>query len=96
MNLSEFNCPTCKQVLNESFTASEEAAMPSPGDLNLCGSCGTISEFTESGLRPMTEQELRSLDVEDKDNLILARRRIQNAKEKGQNARPTESPNPAG
>jgi hypothetical protein len=54
-------CPTCHVTLDGATGVAfegESSRMPMVGDISICGYCGTVSTFTEEGLRLAEQHEV--------------------------------------
>lgn len=62
----EAACPVCHRVLNGATGVQLDATTcppPSPGDLTVCGECGTLLAWTEAmAFRLATQEELDALE----------------------------------
>jgi hypothetical protein len=62
VSLEHLTCPSCDKLLSTAVEWRNAAAVPEPGDANLCMSCSYVSIFTEDGnLRAPTIAERREL-----------------------------------
>jgi hypothetical protein len=57
-------CPRCGHHFNAASALRTHGDRPKPGDLTVCVECAVILAFTEGlVLRPLSEEEIKGLDV---------------------------------
>jgi hypothetical protein len=54
-------CPECETLLDSATSVAGDDATPKPGDITLCIYCGMLLEFTESGLKLISDEALDDL-----------------------------------
>lgn len=82
-------CPVCHTELDAATNVEDDQA-PKPGDVTICVYCATVMEFTEGGLRIMSQEELDAVHPETIRlvNEVAARCRKAKSKLIGHESRP--------
>lgn len=73
-------CPVCGTILDGAICVTEEGAMPKPGDISVCYSCGTLLQYGKGlFLHELSDEVLNQLRKENPDlymQLITAQQAV--------------------
>lgn len=59
-------CPGCGKVVDCHDGICDPSAVPSPGDVTLCGHCGQLGIYTENAIRLPTPEELAEITADQR------------------------------